>query len=76
MAESGLLLKRVPASLGLGGTKLTAPFEQGHLGRQVAALTDFHHSMGGNEIDVITASITAGTHEPEGAGRGHGQGAH
>jgi hypothetical protein len=67
VAEPSFDLKMATAGIGLLGAKAAAALEQGHLGRQVAALAHLHGAMGRGETHVITAAIAAGAHQPEGA---------
>jgi hypothetical protein len=70
---SGFLLQTAAAGIGFLGGQPLASLEQGHLGGEMASFTDFHHgatgeALGGQEADVIAASVTAGTDQPEGRG--------
>jgi hypothetical protein len=72
VTESCLLLERASARLSFGGAEAAAAFEQGHLGREVGTFSDLNLIVAEAETDVVTASVTAGTHQPEGLGCGLG----
>ena len=60
MTETFGALKSVSTTDGLGGIQPTAPFQQGHLGRQMVCLDHFDRLIATSEADVLRASICAG----------------
>jgi hypothetical protein len=61
---SGFLLQTAPTGLRLLDRQTAAPFQQRHLGGQMAALTDLHHPLRWQETDIVTAPVAAGAYEP------------
>ena len=53
-------LESVSTDDGLGGIHPAAPFQQGHLGRQVVSLDHFDRLITTPEADVFRAPICAG----------------
>ena len=60
MTETFGALEPVPTDDGLGGVEPAAPFQQGHLGRQVIGLDHFDRLIATSEADILRAPICAG----------------
>ena len=60
MTETFGAFESVSTDDGLGGIEPAAPFQQGHLRRQVVCLDHFDRLLAPSEADILRASISAG----------------
>ena len=60
MTETFGAFKTMSTDDGFGGIQPAAPFQQGHLGRQVVGLDHFDRLITTSEADVLRAPICAG----------------